>query len=394
VNGSIFVNITLRAPMLYLIGIVVTFFLATILITKKGKTEADQILVLWLVAIGLHLTAFYLFVTGKNLSFPYLLGLEFPFPLLHGPFLYVYTAAVTNQKILGRSRAVHFAPFFFSYLPLFPFIFSSYEHKIFVYRNNGVGYETLNSIMVVIIIISGIVYVALSLRLLKKHQQIVRNQFSYAEKINLAWLRYLIYGIGVIWIVVIFGKDPAIYSTVVGFVIILGYFGIKQVGIFTQKSPFESRDKNDYLEVQPPLPVDRQSEGEPRKAKYHKSSLDAAGAERIHEALTRLMNEKKLYTNPELTLAELAQALNVHPNNLSQVINTYEHKSFYDYINFKRIAEFNRIVSLPENQKFTLLGLARDCGFNSKTSFNRNFKNIIGRSPTQYLKQANILLEQ
>jgi AraC-like DNA-binding protein len=88
----------------------------------------------------------------------------------------------------------------------------------------------------------------------------------------------------------------------------------------------------------------------------------------------------------------LAQSLNVHPNNLSQVINTFEGKTFFDYVNQKRIEEFKRIVSLPENQKFTLLALAHDCGFNSKTSFNRNFKNCTGLSPSEYLREAKIEL--
>jgi AraC-type DNA-binding domain-containing proteins len=112
----------------------------------------------------------------------------------------------------------------------------------------------------------------------------------------------------------------------------------------------------------------------------------------MHALLRQVMDEKKLYTNPELTLAELAQALEVHPNNLSQVINTYEAKNFYDYINLKRIEEFKRIVALPENQRFTLLAIAHDCGFNSKTSFNRNFKNATGLSPREYLNQAHIEL--
>lgn len=393
--------------MFYLIGIVVTFFLATILISKRGKTEADRILVLWLVILGIHLSSFYLFITGRNLSLPYLLGLEIPFPLLHGPLLYLYTAEVTNQKVIGRFRIVHFVPFFLSYLPFIRFISSPAEHKIFVYQNNGLGYETVMNFMLFAIIVSGIVYVALSLRLLAKHKQIIRSQFSYAEKINLAWLRYLIYGIAAIWIVVIFGNDSATYSAAVLFVIFLGYFGIKQVGIFTQKLPSESPSavegqseieisKPDFISEAPPDPLNTIETvvEEPKKAKYQKSSLNATAAENIHTLLRKVMREKKLYTNPELTLAELAQELNVHPNNLSQVINTYEQKSFYDYINSKRVEEFKGIVSLPENQRFTLLGLAQDCGFNSKTSFNRNFKNATGLSPSEYLKQANILLEQ
>ena len=384
--------------MFYLIGIAVTFFLATILITKRGKSEADQILAIWLVTIGIHLAFFYLFIADKNHLFPYLLGLDLPFPLLHGPLLYLYTEAVTNQGATKRFRILHFVPFFLVYVLFLPFIMSPAEHKIFVYKNSGVGYENSMGILFLAIVISGIVYVALSLRLLARHKRIIQNQFSYAEKINLSWLRYLIYGIAVIWIVVIFGDDRATYSTVVVFVIMLGYFGIKQVGIFTQQLPIES--KSDFKQVAQPVSIstslpDLEAPGteEPRKAKYLKSSLNADSAENIYTGLTQLMREKKPYTNPELTLDELAQTLNVHRNNLSQVINTYEQKSFYDYINLKRVEEFKRIVSLPESQKFTLLGLANNSGFNSKTSFNRNFKNATGLSPTEYLKQAHILLE-
>ena len=98
------------------------------------------------------------------------------------------------------------------------------------------------------------------------------------------------------------------------------------------------------------------------------------------------MQEEKLYKNSELTLADLSQKLNVHPNVLSQVINSAEQKNFYDYINCQRIEEFKRIILLPENQKFTLLSLAFECGFNSKTAFNRNFKKATGISPSEYLK--------
>ena len=104
------------------------------------------------------------------------------------------------------------------------------------------------------------------------------------------------------------------------------------------------------------------------------------------------MLQEKLYKNPELTLAEISQKLSVHPNVLSQVINSIEQKNLYDYVNQQRVDEFKRLVMLPENQKFTLLSLAYECGYNSKTAFNRNFKKETGLSPTAYLKQADINL--
>lgn len=393
--------------MFYLIGIVITFFLVALLITKKGKTKADRILVIWLIFIGFHLFFFYLFITNKAYSFPYyyLLGLHFPFPLVHGPFLFLYTGAITNQLQAKRSSMLHAIPFFFIYLLFSPFLLLSTEKKILIAKSNGQGLETLLPILITLIMISGVVYVALSLWLLKKYKRTLRDQFSSAEKINLAWLRYLIYSIGFIWVFVLIGNDQMIFGSVVVFVFFLGYFGIKQVGIFTQSYPTETNIEakilmNGASSPTEPIGTTQLSANTtalldvPQKVKYLRSSLSEKIAREIQKSLTKAINEDRLFSNPEITLAELAQTLNVHPNNLSQVINTFEGKNFYDYINHKRIEEFKRIVALPESQRFTLLALALECGFNSKTSFNRNFKNATGLSPSEYLKQTHIHLEQ
>ena len=65
----------------------------------------------------------------------------------------------------------------------------------------------------------------------------IENEFSNIEKIKLAWLRYLVYGIAVIWIAVIFGNDSIVFGITVLFVFFLGYFGIRQTGIFIALPP-------------------------------------------------------------------------------------------------------------------------------------------------------------
>ena len=105
------------------------------------------------------------------------------------------------------------------------------------------------------------------------------------------------------------------------------------------------------------------------------------------------MTQEKIFTESELTLGALAKTLDVHPNHLSQVINSYDGKNFYDYINYHRVEEFKRLAPLPDNRNYTLLSLAYECGFNSKTSFNRNFKKATGVSPSEYLQQQNISLK-
>jgi len=96
------------------------------------------------------------------------------------------------------------------------------------------------------------------------------------------------------------------------------------------------------------------------------------------------MEEKSFFKNEELTLVELSKILDAHPNHLSQVINEMEGKNFYNYINALRIEEFIKIASLPENKKYTMISLAYDCGFSTKSTFNKHFKLQTGKTPTGF----------
>lgn len=365
--------------MLHLIGIIISFFLSIILFTKKGKSQADLILSVWLFFIGAHLTLFYLHITGQYVTFPYFLGLEIPLPLIHGPFLYLYTQSLTSQNTKRANWVIHFLPLIIAIGLLYQFFLLSFDKKIEVYKNAGAGFEEVMRLMYMATLLSGVVYVILSLFLLKKYSAYISNQFSDLEKINLNWLRYLIVGIGLIWIPVFFANDIYTFTMLDIFILFIGYFGVKQVGVFTNKN-ITSQAINDEVEKTDDVNVSE-------KIKYQSSNADETLLLKIHQELQDLMQKEKLYKHPELNLNELAQRLNVNPNILSQVINSIENKNFFDYINEQRIAEFIRISVLQENQKFTLLSLAFEVGFNSKTSFNRNFKKVTGQTPTIYLKE-------
>ena len=96
------------------------------------------------------------------------------------------------------------------------------------------------------------------------------------------------------------------------------------------------------------------------------------------------MEKEALYKKNDLTLQDLANRLDTHPNYLSQVINEMEHKNFYNYINSLRVKEFIRSASRGETKSYTLLALAFDSGFNSKSTFNKYFKESTGKSPSEY----------
>ena len=157
--------------MFYLVGVVITFFLAFILLTKGNKTKADKVLFIWLLFIGFHLFLYYLFIENQYDKFPYLFGSHVPLPLIHGPFLYLYTATVTNRKINWSINILHFIPFIISYISITDFLVLSFEEKTLTYFNKGKGYEIFLIINSTAIIISGFVYVILSQSLLNKHKK-------------------------------------------------------------------------------------------------------------------------------------------------------------------------------------------------------------------------------
>ncbi len=390
--------------MLYLSGIIITFFLSLLLISKKNKSLADKILAAWLICTGFHLTVFYVHTSGNYVHFPYLLGMEIGMPLLQGPFLFLYTIAITQSRKLTARSLLHFLPFVAVLGLLTPFFSLPLADKVYVYQHDGAGYETLVEGVLITLSISGVVYIILSYLVLRRHSKRIEQEFSNTERINLNWLRYLIYGTAVIWIVILAGlHDLYIFGTVVVYMFFLGFFGIRQAGVFSNKLLTAPAD-NGMPEpgvakfVEEPVIIEQaitSSLPEPvvieknERTKYQHSSVNETEGLKIYDRLQLLMERQQLFKSPQLTLGDLAQVLQLHPNVLSQVINTYAGKSFYDYINDLRIEEFKKIVGHPDNKQYTFLALAFECGFNSKTAFNRNFKKATGLSPTQYIHQLN-----
>lgn len=92
----------------------------------------------------------------------------------------------------------------------------------------------------------------------------------------------------------------------------------------------------------------------------------------------------RFYTDAELTLASLAVKLGIHPHELSRIINLGLKKSFSDFINELRVREVARKMQEPIYDRLTLLGIAWESGFNSKTTFNRVFKEITGKTPLEF----------
>jgi len=114
-----------------------------------------------------------------------------------------------------------------------------------------------------------------------------------------------------------------------------------------------------------------------------------AGAELKRKGawLRKEVEARRFYEDPELSLGSLAAQLDMNAHELSRIINAALKKSFADFINEYRIRDVARKMQDPANDQYTLLGIAYDSGFNSKTNFNRAFKQLTGKSPNEYKNQ-------
>ncbi len=371
--------------MFFLTGIIISTFLTALLLLKRPKSHADLILTAWMVLMTVHQVLSYLHYTGTTLEYPHLLGVIMPWPLLHGPFLFLYVTAMTREKPLKWTDILpHFIPFVILYLLAIPFFMLSAAEKTEVFNNKGAGYEWYNLTQQAMIIIIGLGYIFWSLVRIHKHRTKIKQWFSNTDKITLRWLEYLSIGLGIIWLLVLFFDDHIVFSGVVLLVIFIGMFGITQLPVFyAHREILETTphpDPPSFDEFVPPA-----EDKEEDVVRYAKSGLKEPEATDLHQRLTKMMEEKALYKQNDVTLADLAALLDTHPNYLSQVINEKEEKNFYNYINTLRVEAFIHASSQPDKKHYSLLALAYESGFNSKSTFNKYFKAHTGKAPSEYV---------
>lgn len=99
-----------------------------------------------------------------------------------------------------------------------------------------------------------------------------------------------------------------------------------------------------------------------------------------------LMEIDHAYLNPELNLSDLAKMAHLTRGQLSEIINSGFGKNFNDFVNEYRVEAFKTMIKNDKHKQLSLLGIAQECGFNSKATFNRVFKKLTHHSPSEYLK--------
>lgn len=126
--------------------------------------------------------------------------------------------------------------------------------------------------------------------------------------------------------------------------------------------------------------------GVPLNKASKKALLSEEDAGFFQKKLLEKIESDEVYLDPGLTLRSLAELIKIHPNQLSWLLNGKIGKSFNEFINVYRIKHFKQLAKDPNNAHLTLLGMAYESGFNSKTVFNTYFKKETGLTPKQFLK--------
>jgi AraC-like DNA-binding protein len=364
-------------------GAVQALFFAVIILNKKNKQTADNILSIWLITLAVTLFGSFLFFRQDSFSNSVIIVVSVGLLASQPVWFYLYTCSLTDKfRSFQIKELLHFIPAIVVVVLFIPFF------KLDAQQIEGIYARTVALPRLTLfggIPLFGLIYIYIirSLIRIRIHKKKLKYLFSYEENIDLSWLLKLTYSflIIIVFIVTISGlyiftdtKNGWIYDYLggvcyVGFVFALGYFGYKQGKIFSHS--------NLVLEVPSKMSVSIES-GSGRKM----------AAEEYASMASQLSNyaiANKPWLKEKISLYDLAHELDLTSHQLSSLLNDYLETSFYDYINHHRVEEVKRRLKNNNNQ-FTFLAIALECGFNSKASFNRIFKQKTGLTPSEYIK--------
>ena len=383
-------------------GIAAALLVISVLLTLPGADKrANRCLALLLAILVLNLAhGFYTQSTILE-TMPYLFMLGFPTYLGLGPLLYFYTRALTDAEwTFGWNHCLHFLPLALTWLLLLPIFLQPPEVKremIELSRSAGAGQWGVVFIAYVPIVLSLVGYSVACLRQLRRHQTRILDEFSSIEQVNLNWLRGLAVFMILISLSVLLpvpeGSPRLFWFKIISVTLIfyIGHMGIRQPLIFRPGRG----GPNSNSEVAAGTPSASTLESRPTDGelnvtasrKYQNTGLSDADAQHYWAQLQTLIEADRPYLDPDLTLAELAQKLEVHPAQLSQIINACAQKNFYDFINERRI-QIAQDLLLEQDGRWTILDIALEAGFNSKSTFYSQFKKHSGMTPTAFRRRA------
>lgn len=389
---------------LLLIPFVHGVFYALMLFWKayKYQNPSDSWLGVFLMLCSLYIAPWMLGFAGWYDNQPYrdiLFYVPFQQILFMGPLLYFYTQSLLNPAFkVRRDTLIHFVPgllylIYMGYLWVYDrFVFEGYYYYADQSdKDFDAWYQYLG-------LASMVYYLVVSLRYYHFYKSLIFQYTSFADRILFQWIKnYLIAFLVMLLLPVIFDLIGLFYpevksytgswwfflffSLITFYIAISGYANSVQTALPFKVSLFDREPVRLLTEA-----VDAEEILlEPDTNTDAKAAFDTQGWKSKIEIL---LTEEKLYENPELTLSDLAQKLQTNPSVISKAINQGFEMNFNDLINHYRVEAVKKKLQDGAQKKSTLLGIAYDCGFNSKATFNRAFKKNTGVAPKEYLANS------
>ena len=354
------------------IGITQSFFAGLMIATKKPQQISDRILAAWLFLICFEMI---IIVIDKNITE---ISAFTVIPFTYGPLLYYYIKFISIESYkFKHSFWIHFIPFviFFILSVIYRDKPVITLHKFFkpdTYITLRMMYSSSFFISITTYSIAVIVHIF-------KHQKNIKNLFSYTSgKYTLNWLKTVIICFYATYLLMFTSGGAAIWSNkfsidpvflshfgLTFFAFAFSFYGFKQPGIFTEIEQKSVKSKS----------------------KYQRSGLKNKDIDKYLEKIIDYVTKDKAFLNGDLTIQDVSEQTNIPRYYITQILNERLKRNFYTFINEYRIEEVNKRIVKKTYDKLTIIAIAYDCGFNSKSSFHTAFKTITGLTPSQYKKQ-------
>lgn len=353
-----------------------------LLINKSAKTTANKYLgALVLVIISYFIPPLFI-RAGLIENIPHLLGIMRIAPFLLGPLAYLYVRACTQKGFEFRPiLLLHFLPFLFDIGYHLPFYMQTAAEKLeYVANFRKTGDIREHPLWLLMKAISMCVYFAVSARIILQYRKHLSNTVSTIDTFFHRWLLIFISTLTIPFLGLIGFAFTKFQGT--------GLFGVAVTLFpFILAVYFATLIKPELFHAFPhQMPIADSSEDE--KQRYENSSLQEEQKEKYLEKLLNYVELEKPYITPDLTLAELATQVNISPSYLSQIINEKLKVNFLDFINGHRVKAAQALLIDSKLSHYTILSIAYEAGFNSKSTFYSAFKKVVGMTPSAYRKQT------
>ncbi len=353
-------------------------FVAGILFhTSKGNWLANKLLAVLILAFSY--TRFLSFVNLSELYrlWPHLLSTGGPLWFILAPLYYFYVKALLAQPIRwNRFSVLHALPALAVFIHMFPFYLLPAESKLGMMAAPAQTSAARLTMLFFSLLygLQNIVYLWLCIKNLQAQAMANNGAATAAKPAHRSWLKFLF------TLMMLFGVFHVVVASV-EFVqkhdlVEMDYLPMAFFTIMVYAIAYLAIQQPEKL-FPPPLRI--------RKSWSHQEAPLETGA--VIKQLRKIMETEKPYLDCNLKYSDLAAKLGISVRHFSRVLNEELGISFNEFVNAYRIKEVQAQLLNQENGEHTLLAIALEAGFNSKTSFNRIFKDHTGITPTEFVRK-------